>query len=120
MNTCQARAGIFTPKVCGASATASCSECGKAICFAHYRLSQGSPYCVECFAAKDNAADDNSDGADETGETDWEMERARIRRERESSGDSDYDDGDYMAFNSTGGSDDLSDDSIPPDSFQDS
>lgn len=116
MNTCQARAGIFTPKVCGASATASCSECGKAICFAHYRLSQGAPYCVECFAAKDTTAG----GDDGTGEQDWEVERARIRKERESSGDSGYDDGDYIAFNSTGGSDDLSDDSIPSDSFQDS
>lgn len=120
MSACQCRAGIFTGKVCGASATASCSECGRPVCFLHYRLFHGSPYCVECFAAKDTEADDNSDASDEAGETDWEMERARIRNEREQSGDSTYVEGDYMAFNSTSGSDDLSDDSIPPDSFQDS
>lgn len=119
MNTCQCRAGIFTPKVCGAPAAAACAECGKAICFAHYRLSQGTPYCVECFAAKDTAADDTDD-TDGTDNTDWELERARRRGERESSDDSSYDDGDYMVFNSTGSDDDLSDDSIPPDSFQDS
>lgn len=95
---------------------AACSECGKAICMAHYRLSHGVPYCAECFAAKDTAAG----GDEETGETDWETERARIRSERESSGDSSYDDGDYMVFNSAGSDDDLSDDSISPDSFQDS
>lgn len=116
MNTCQCMAGIFTPKVCGASATASCSECGKDICFAHYRLHQGTPYCAECFAGKHTDPGDDA----QTDKTDWETERARIRSERESSDDSGYDDGDYMVFNSTGGSDDLSDDSIPPDSFQDS
>jgi hypothetical protein len=95
---------------------AACSECGKAICMAHYRLSAGTPYCVECFAAKD-ATDGDADG---TGNTDWEMERSRRRRDAESSDDSSYDDGDYMVFNATGGQDDLADDSIPPDSFQDS
>lgn len=116
MNTCQCRAGIFTPKVCGLPATAACSECGKAICMAHYRLSEGSPYCVECFAAKDTAAGGYA-GADDT---DWELARARRRRERESSDGSSYDDDDYMVFNPTGGQDDSPEDSIPPDSFQDS
>lgn len=116
MNTCQCRAGVFTPKVCGASAMAACSECGKAICMAHYRLSQGSPYCVECFAAKDTTSGD-TDGTDDS---DLEVARAHRRRDGESSDDSSYDDGDYMVFNPTGSQDDLADDSIPPDSFQDS
>jgi hypothetical protein len=83
---------------------------------AHYRLSAGAPYCVECFAARDTAADD-ADGADDS---DLELARARRRRDNDSSDDDSYDDGDYMVFNSSGSQDDLSDDSIPPDSFQDS
>lgn len=116
MNTCQCRAGIFTQNVCGAPAAAACAQCGKAICFAHYRLSAGSPYCVECFAARDTVAGEG-DGTDKT---DWELERARRRKETESSDDDSYDDGDYMVFDSTGSQDDLSDDSLQPESFQDS
>lgn len=114
MNTCQSRTGIFTLKVCGASASASCAECGKPVCFTHYRLYQGSPYCVECYTAKDFGTDD-ADGADEA---DWEL--ARARRREEIGAACYYDDGDYEVFDSTGGRDDPSDDSIPPDSFQDS
>ena len=116
MNTCQCRAGIFTQNVCGASAAAACAECGKAICFAHYRLSQGAPYCVECFAAKDASAG----GADGTDDSDLELARARKRKETESSDDDSYGDGDYMVFNPTGSQDDLADDSLQPESFQDS
>jgi hypothetical protein len=71
---------------------------------------------VECFAAKDTAAGD----ADGTDDSDLELARARRRRETESSDDDSYDDGDYMVFNSTGSQDDLSDDSLQPESFQDS
>jgi hypothetical protein len=95
---------------------AACADCGKAICMAHYRLSAGVPYCVECFAAKDTAAGD----ANGTDDSDLELARARQRRDAESSGDDSYDDGDYMVFNPADGQDDLADDSIPPDSFQDS
>ena len=115
MNTCQSKTGIFTLKECGASAAASCAECGKPVCSAHYRLYHGSPYCVECYAAKDAGADESEEG---TGERDWELERARRRGETASAGY--YSDGDYEVFDSTDGRDDLSDDSIPPDSFQDS
>lgn len=117
MNTCQSRTGIFTLKECGASSAASCAECGKPVCFTHYRLYQGSPYCVECYAARDAGADEAEDG---TGEQDWELERARRRGEAGSADNDNYDDADYEVFDSTGSQGDLSDDSIPPDSFQDS
>jgi hypothetical protein len=120
MSACQSRTGIFTLKICGETAAASCTECGKPVCFKHYRLYQGAPYCVDCHAARDTGT-----SGDTTSESsDMEMERARRRHEAESTTGAmaygDYDAADYETFDTTASSGLTDDDALPPDSFQDS
>lgn len=120
MSACQSRTGIFTLKMCGETAAASCAECGKPVCFKHYRLYQGTPYCVECHAARDTG----TEGDTSADSSDIEVERARRRHEMDSSATATsygaYGESDYETFDATGADTIPDDDVLSPDSFQDS